>query len=229
MPDLKHIYNHQADEYEQLVSCEDYEGNLLRAIQEIMPLKGIDILESGAGTGRVTFLLAPFARSIRAFDLAAPMLTVAQSRLQALNYQNVEFAVGGHLDLPATEASVDLIISGWSMCYVYVDGGDTWRDALSRVVADFQRFLRPNGKIILIETLGTGNKEPLRIPSLADYLNQLDDLGFHLKSIRTDYRFDDAEQARRLSAFFFGEEIWNKLEDCILPECTGLWWKGKAE
>ena len=225
MPDLKHIYNHQADQYHQLVDREDYEGNLLRAIQEITPLDGMDILETGAGTGRVTFLLAPFARSIRAFDLSAHMLETAKSRLNELGYRNVEFAVGSHASLPIAEASVDLVISGWSLCYVYVDGGAAWRDALAQTLENFQRFLRPGGKIILIETLGTGNKEPVRIPSLADYLNRLDEIGFQLKWARTDYRFDNAGQARELSVFFFGEEIVDKLEDCILPECTGLWWK----
>jgi ubiquinone/menaquinone biosynthesis C-methylase UbiE len=156
------------------------------------------------------------------------MLGVAQSRLDQLGYKNVQLAVGDHRSLPAEESSVDLIISGWSMCYVYVDGGAVWREALDQTIANFQRFLRPGGKIILIETLGTGNKQPLRIPTLADYLNRLDEIGFQLKAIRTDYRFENTAQARELSSFFFGEEIFDKLEDCILPECTGLWWQGKT-
>ena len=229
MPDLKYIYNNQASQYEQLVSREDYEGNLLRAIQEIMPLQNKDVLETGAGTGRVTFLMAPHTRSIRAFDLSDHMLGEARARMDSLGCKNLEFAVGSHRSLSAADTSADLIISGWSMCYVYVDEGPGWRVVLDQILADFKRFLKPNGRVILIETLGTGNKEPIRIPTLADYLNHLDEAGFHLKPIRTDYRFDNTEQAKELSAFFFGEEIIPKLEDCILPECTGLWWKSKEE
>lgn len=227
MPDLNHIYNHQADQYQRLVDYEDYEGNLPRAIQEIAPLKESDVLETGAGTGRVTCLLAPHVRSLRAFDLSAHMLGVAQSRLDSLGYQNVQLAVSDHRSLPIADSSVDLIISGWSMCYVYVDDKTGWRTTLDRTLADFQRFLRPGGKIILIETLGTGNRQPLRIPSLVEYLDRLDEIGFQLNSIRTDFRFENAEIARELTSFFFGETMLEKLENCILPECTGLWWQEK--
>lgn len=228
-PDLNHIYTHEAGRYQELVAREDHEGNLLRAIAQIMPLEGVDVLETGTGTGRVAFLLAPFVRSIRAFDVNAPMLHVARTRMKSMGFDHIEFAVGQHRGLPAEEASADLIISGWSMCYVYVEGAEAWRDELSRILAEFQGFLRPGGKIILIETLGTGCTEPVRIPALAEYLDHLDDIGFHCTPIRTDYRFDSEEQARELPSFFFGEQITSELEGCVLPECTGLWWKSKDE
>jgi ubiquinone/menaquinone biosynthesis C-methylase UbiE len=228
MPDLKHIYNHQADQYQRLVDYEDYEGNLLRAIQGIAPLKESDVLETGAGTGRVTCLLAQHVRSLRAFDLSAHMLSVAQTRLDKLGYRHVQLAVSDHRSLPINESSVDLIISGWSMCYVYVDGGAEWRSALDATLANFQRFLRPGGRIILIETLGTGCKKPWRIPSLVEYLDRLDEIGFQLNWIRTDFRFENVEQARELTPFFFGDAMLENLEDCLLPECTGLWWQTKS-
>ena len=228
MPDLKYIYDHQADQYQRLVECEDYEGNLLRAIQAIAPLQGLDVVETGAGTGRVTSLLAPWVRSLRAFDLSAHMLEVARACLERAGYSQVQFATASHSSLPVAEDSADLLISGWSVCYVYVDNRSGWQEALERTLADFRRFLRPGGKIILIETLGTGYEQPYRYPSLVEYLDYLDQIRFEMTWVRTDFRFANLEQARQLAPFFFGEAMLEKLNGLVLPECTGLWYQEKG-
>jgi ubiquinone/menaquinone biosynthesis C-methylase UbiE len=76
MPDYHQIYRQHADQYELLVSREDRDGNLIRALNGIRPLAGLDVVELGAGTGRVTRLAAPLVRRIYAFDASAPMLRV---------------------------------------------------------------------------------------------------------------------------------------------------------
>src|SRR5919108_4714329 len=75
------IYQSEGDRYEALVSREDYQGNIPRAIEEILRVDGLDVLDLGAGTGRLTLLLAPRAKSIQAFDLSAEMLRVCRERL----------------------------------------------------------------------------------------------------------------------------------------------------
>ncbi len=226
MPDLKHIYTHQADQYQRLVDYEDYEGNLLKAIQAILPIDGIDVIETGAGTGRVTSLLAPRVRSLYSFDLSAHMLGVAQARLRKHDCHPVQFAVADHCSLPVAQSCADLVISGWSVCYVYLDSGPDWRKVLDRTFADFRRFLRPGGKIIIIETLGTGYESPYRYPSLVEYLDYLEQAGFQMNWVRTDFCFDEAQAARELIPFFFGDAMLEKLAG-VLPECTGLWWQVK--
>ena len=52
-PDHPEIYRSQAEQYEALVSREDYRGNLLPAIQAVLPLEGMDVVELGAGTSRL--------------------------------------------------------------------------------------------------------------------------------------------------------------------------------
>ncbi|HTO20998.1 MAG TPA: class I SAM-dependent methyltransferase, partial [Spirochaetia bacterium] len=77
MPDLFEIYRSQPGKYDDLVSREDWQGNLLPAVEAICPLRGLEVVELGAGTGRLTRLLAGKARFVAAFDASAAMLDVA--------------------------------------------------------------------------------------------------------------------------------------------------------
>ena len=77
------IYQSDGDRYEALIAREDYQGNILRAIEEILKVDGLDILDLGAGTGRLTLLLVSRAKSIRSFDASAEMLRVC---LQPMNF-----------------------------------------------------------------------------------------------------------------------------------------------
>ncbi len=72
--DTKTIYNEQPDQYDLLISREDYQGNILKNLREITSFEGKDIIDLGAGTGRLSCLLAPFVRSIKAFDISQAML-----------------------------------------------------------------------------------------------------------------------------------------------------------
>ena len=227
MTDYDFIYHHRADDYERLVACEDYEGNLLHAIEAIIPLDGLDVVETGAGTGRVTALLAPRVRTVKAFDLSRHMLAVAEAKLTRSGLTNWRVDEADHRHLPVADASADLVISGWSVCYLALSGPG-WQDELMRGLIEFQRVLKPRGKIILIETLGTGYESPTRYDNFITYFEFLESHGFQSTAIRTDYRFKDLDEAKELSAFFFGEELARKVSErnwVILPECTGLWWK----
>src|SRR5512132_2564314 len=151
------IYQSDGDRYEALVSREDYQGHILRAIDEIIKVDGLDIFDLGAGTGRLTLLLAPRARSIHAFDASAEMLRVCRDRLIASGLSNWQVDVADHRQLPIPDHSVDLIVSGWSVAYLVVWNPDTWRAELEKWMSEMKRVLKPKGQIILFESLGTGN------------------------------------------------------------------------
>jgi len=82
MADFQFIYQHQAAQYDRLASREDYQHNILRVLTQIRSMRDADIVELGAGTGRLTLLLAPIARSIVLNDASKPMLDVAQAKLK---------------------------------------------------------------------------------------------------------------------------------------------------
>ena len=103
MPDHEKIYNEHADQYELLVSREDYQRNILRALDKIRPLYGLDVVELGAGTGRLTCMLAPVVKSIRAFDASQHMLDVAIAKLGQSGLQNWRVKVADHRNLPVAD------------------------------------------------------------------------------------------------------------------------------
>ena len=222
------IYQSAGDRYEALVSREDYQENIPRAIDEIIKVDGLDVLDLGAGTGRLTLLLASRAKSIRAFDASAEMLRVCRQRLIASGLSNWQVDVADHRQLPVQDHSADFAVSGWSVSYLAVWNQKNGVAELDKWLSEMKRVLRKGGIIILFESLGTGNESPVRLEHVESTYQWLDANGFENKWIRTDYKFESIEEAAELSRFFFGEELGEKVERnhwLILPECTGVWWR----
>ncbi len=222
------IYESDADRYEALIAREDYQGNIPRALDEIINANRLDVLDLGAGTGRLTLMLAPRVKSIRAFDVSEEMLRVCRARLTAGGFTNWQVDVADHRQLPVEDHSADLVVSGWSVAYLCVWHPETWRAELEKWLGEMKRVLRPGSFIVLFESLGTGNESPIKLEHLKEYYPWLDEAGFQNKWIRTDYQFESVEEAGALSRFFFGDELGDKVRQnnwIILPECTGVWWK----
>lgn len=223
------IYARHADQYDRLVSREDYQGNILRALKAIRPLDALEVVEMGAGTGRLTRLLSPLAESVRAYDASQHMLDMAAIRLRSLDLTNCELVVSDHRNLPALSASADLAIEGWSFGHLAWWFAGSWQEEIGKALAEMKRVLRPGGTAIIIETLGTGIEAPQApTPYLADFYSWLEtEHGFVSTWIRTDFQFETLREAEELTRFFFGTELADRVacEELItLPECTGIWW-----
>lgn len=227
MPSEKEVYEGHATEYEALVSHEDYQGNILEALEQIVPFDGLDVLDLGAGTGRLACMLVPRVKSILAFDLSPHMLSVARDKLRQIRSDNWLAAACDHRFLPLKSRAADLIVSGWSVSYVTIWYPQRWRVEADAWLTEARRVLRPGGSIVLFESLGTGDETPRRLPHLENFYNWLDNGGFQNKWIRTDYQFESPEIGAEVAGFFFGDEIQERIlreRIAILPECTGVWW-----
>ena len=228
MPDLKLIYQSEAEQYQALVGREDYKRNLLPAILAADTLEDKDVIELGAGTGRVSRMILPLVKRLVISDISHHMLVYGRDRLAEMDYPNWSATLESHIALPFATNCADIVITGWSFCYAALDSGDDWRESLEQALAEVERVLRPEGKLIIIESLGTGHKYPVAPDVLVEYLKYLDLHGFIPDWIRTDYRFEDEEEAVALTTFFFGEDpmpMWETPEGMVVPECTGIWWK----
>jgi ubiquinone/menaquinone biosynthesis C-methylase UbiE len=230
MIDYYKIYQTQADQYDALVSYEDHQGHLLPALTEIRSLEAISAVELGAGTGRFTRLLAPYAAHIVAIDISMHMLEVAKRRLMSDGSKNNSLVQADHRFLPIADGQADVAIAGWSFGHLIGWHPDNWHHQIELAVSEMGRILRVGGTAIILETLGTGQRNPAPpTAGLSEYYAYLEDeRGFSKKWIRTDYRFPSVSEAEKLTSFFFGEELANRVakeNSAIVPECTGIWWK----
>lgn len=230
MPTEKEVYEAHADQYERLILCEDYQRNIPAQISNICDPKGLEIIELGAGTGRLTRDLVKQANHIYATDASFHMLNKASSIPAIKDAGNLLIAVSDMRKIPFPGATADLVIAGWSFCYLSVWGGDHWKNEVDQGMDEAMRLLKPGGTIILIESFGTGAEDPNPPPHLNEYLEYLTEKGFKSDWFRTDYQFSSVKEADEISSFFFGEELSLKIQKnqwTILPECTAIFWLKK--
>ena len=228
MSDHREIYRKQASEYELLVSREDYQRNLPRALGRIRPFDGLDVVELGAGTGRLSCMLAPFAKTILVSDISRHMLDVATAKLEKTGLQNWVVTVADNRALPVADRVADVSIAGWSLGYYTGWYTKSWRKEIGQALAEMKRVLRAGGTVVILETLGTGAEKPCPPTDvLSRYYAWLEhEHGFSSTWIRTDYRFESLSEAQESTRFFFGDQFSDRIGRenwVILPECTGIW------
>lgn len=103
---------------------------------------GHTVIDVGAGTGDLSLAAAGRGARVLAVDLSAGMLSVLGRRCPNGLRTRIQPLVGTAEALPAPDASVDRIISGFTVRNV----GD-----LPRALAEFRRVLRPGGRAVILE------------------------------------------------------------------------------
>jgi ubiquinone/menaquinone biosynthesis C-methylase UbiE len=227
MPTEKEVYDSHADQYELLILREDYQNNIPNEISRIRPVEELNIVDLGAGTGRLTRFLADKTKRLAACDASHHMLSQAKEVLKTKKPFNAIFSVADMRSTPFASHTADLVIAGWSFCYLAVWGGENWQQEVDKGLSEVRRLLKPGGVMIVLENYGTGFENPHPPPHLHAYFDYLKQKGFSSSWFRTDYQFASFDEALELSRFFFGEEYAAKVREnhwTILPECTGLYW-----
>jgi ubiquinone/menaquinone biosynthesis C-methylase UbiE len=228
----KTLYAERAEEYDRFVQHEDHEGNLLAALNEIHPLENADVIDFGAGTGRITLHLIPLVNSVRAFDVTPSMIRIAHQKLSRSPRSNWLAGVADSRAMPLPANCADVAVEGWSFVQIAAWHPDAWRKEVDRAVSEMFRVVRPSGAVILIETMGTGTAEPdppePHLP-LHDHLTR--EWGFSATWIRTDYFWPSMAEARDAIAPVFGDAVLETATESakgvVLPECTGIWHRKK--
>jgi len=226
---FQNIYRQRAEKYDRLVAREDAQGNLFAALNEIIPLDGLRVVEFGAGTGRLTRLLSVQVERIFSFDIEPAMLKQADAALRTSGMSNWQLALGDNAQMPVASACADLVIEGWSFAHVIGWYPEDWLARTDAMLAEMTRILKPGGTAVLIETLGTGRRRPQPTEKLARlYRHWQERHGFQSRWIRSDFQFASPAEAEELTRFFFGDALADEClsgSDVILPACTGIWWK----
>jgi demethylmenaquinone methyltransferase / 2-methoxy-6-polyprenyl-1,4-benzoquinol methylase len=103
---------------------------------------GMTALDIGAGTGDLSFAAAARGAEVIAIDLSPGMLAVLSRRSTDALRARIKPLVGSAESLPLPDASVDRIVTGFTVRNV----GD-----LGRAFAEFRRVLRPGGRAVVLE------------------------------------------------------------------------------
>jgi ubiquinone/menaquinone biosynthesis C-methylase UbiE len=101
----------------------------------------IDVLDVGCGTGFLALLCAELGHRVRGVDVADEMLEMARTKAAAAG-QACTFELADAEQLPVADASVDLVLERhliWTL------------PAPEMALREWQRVLRPGGRLLLIE------------------------------------------------------------------------------
>jgi ubiquinone/menaquinone biosynthesis C-methylase UbiE len=232
------VYKTRAAAYHALIAAEDVDGNLLPALRAITALEGKRILDLGSGSGRIPLLLKDIDCDLVAVDLHHAMLVEQAQQFASLRAQrsNLPSNSANQLhpliqadirSLPLSAASADVVMAGWAIGH-FTGWVSDWKTEAARCLAEMRRVAKPDGALIIMETMGTGVLQPgAPSPTLAKYYAWLEnEHSFRRQVIATDYDFGTVTRAAELCGAFFGEEMaalvrangWARV-----PEFTGIW------
>lgn len=100
---------------------------------------GMEVLEFGCGTGSTALLHAPYVKHIRAIDISAKMIEIAQAKAAAANVENIAFEQSTVEDFAAPDESFDAIL-GLNILHLL--------ENKEAVIAKVRRMLKPGGVFV---------------------------------------------------------------------------------
>lgn len=219
------VYQFHPHAYDALVGAEDCDGNLLPQMRCHASLSGATVVEVGAGTGRLTRLLAEAGATVFAFDRAPAMLNVAKARLAGTR---TRMGIADARALPVAPGVADVFVAGWVFGHLRVWMPQDWQRQVDEALGEATRVCGPGAVMLVMETLGTGVESPAPPNAgLAEYYTHLEQAwGFARHTLATDYAFASPDAAAQCLGQFFGEAMAQKIRLrgwSRVPEFTGMW------
>ena len=98
-----------------------------------------EVLEIGCGTGSTAILHAPYVKHIRATDISAKMIAIAQRKLETEKIDNLTFEQAAIDELKIEEGSIDVVMAHSILHLV---------DSRDEVIAKAYRLLKPGGVLV---------------------------------------------------------------------------------
>lgn len=142
--EIAHVMGHEGADWLDRPEREEEEG--IRLLVRSIGLKpGMVVADIGAGSGTISFLMAPFVGTsgrILAVDIQTEMLDIIRRKKRENGDRVVEPVLGRVDDPNLKPASVDLIL----LVDVYHEFDHPWE--MTRAMVD---ALRPGGRLVLVE------------------------------------------------------------------------------
>src|SRR6056297_1416866 len=229
MPTMNEIYKKYALEYVKLVKAEDYQKNIDRFLLNNINWNQKIVCEAGIGTGRLSRMYIQQIKKLYGFDREAHMLEQCKKNLNEYS-EKVFLQIGNNESLPVIEEKADIFIEGWSFGHTVVENNEDIKATTVRIINNIIENTTVDSVKVVIETLGTNVNEPKEInDNLRQFYLLLEEkYGFKRTIVKTDYKFNDYNEAAKIMGFFFGDEMENnvvKRKSELVPEYTGIWIK----
>ena len=130
------------------------------ALEEVLELKGDEIvLDFGCGSGRIAYWIAPQVRKVFGVEVTSEMIQLAEQNRTA---ENVEFVLYDGTHFPVLPSAVDRLLS---LGVLQIMG----RESLKKTVSQLTQYLKPDGRMILIEQASDNPK--VDRPRVQEYLD----------------------------------------------------------
>jgi len=132
-----------AEEWDRIRALHVPEERVEEAMRELVGDKPVrNLLDLGAGAGRMLELFAPQAERAVGVDLSSAMLAVARGRLEETGFDNVQLRQSDIYALPIERNSIDLAIMHQVLHFL---------DDPGRALREAARVLAPGGRLLVVD------------------------------------------------------------------------------
>lgn len=87
---------------------------LMRELDKLVNLSGLDVIDVGAGTGRSAMAAARKARSVTAVDIYESVVLYGKNQVRLAGLNNLSYLRGNRDELPLSDHSFDALINSWA-------------------------------------------------------------------------------------------------------------------
>ncbi|RZN11463.1 SAM-dependent methyltransferase [Bradyrhizobium genosp. SA-3] len=124
-----------------LINFSMRQKNLAAYRRRVVPAAQGRVLEIGIGSGLNLPFYSPTVQQVIGLDPSPKLLAMAR-RTERPGSGKVEFVEGSAEEIPLEDASIDTVVTTWTLCSV--------PDA-SRALGEMRRVLRPAGRLLFVE------------------------------------------------------------------------------
>jgi ubiquinone/menaquinone biosynthesis C-methylase UbiE len=189
--------------YERFSACEDYPNLVAEELTSI--IKGRIVLDAGCGTGKYLEKLENITEKLYGIDASNEQLEIAKQKVK----HDIKLICSDLESIDLEDNTFDVIYCTWVL--------GTVKSIRKRneILREFQRLLKQNGVIILVENNIGGEFEILRnrYPNIFKTKKYNDWILKHdfkvLKEIDTYFKFKSDREAFNVFNNIYGEEIAN--------------------
>ncbi len=135
-------WNQHVLDTEELAQTEGFQRLRDEIVRLAQPRPDDVVVDVGAGTGLLTFALAPHVSKVWAIDVSPAMLDYLETKAGGGDLSNVETATANAVSLPLEAGSASLVVSNY--CYHHLSDPDK-----ERGLAEVFDVLGPGGRVVI--------------------------------------------------------------------------------